>query len=80
MAYSDQQWQEAKQKCRLNDEDIALAKRWGMNPRSLIKNIPSKSELWKAPVKDWLHAIDEKSQKKAAQKERRRQHAQEKQS
>lgn len=80
MAYSEQQWQEAKQKCRLNDDDIALAKRLGINPRSLIKNIPSKSEPWKAPVKDWLHAIDEKNQKKAAQKEQRRQHAQKKQS
>ena len=80
MAYSDQQWQEAKQKCRLNDDDIALAKRLGLNPRSLIKNIPSRSEPWKAPVKDWLHAIDEKNQKQAAQKEKRKRLVQEKQS
>ena len=60
MAYSEQQWAEAKQKCHLNNEDIALAKRLGLNPRSLIKNIPSKSEPWKAPVKDWLHEIDAK--------------------
>ena len=26
MAYSDELWQEAKRKCRLNAEDIALAK------------------------------------------------------
>lgn len=25
MAYSEQQWQEAKKRCRLNDEDIARA-------------------------------------------------------
>ena len=68
MAYSDAMWAEAKKKCRLNDEDIALAKRLGLNPRSLIKNIPSKSEPWKAPVKDWLREIDEKRQKKSAQK------------
>ena len=37
-------WAEAKKKCRLNNEDIALAKRLGLNPRSLIKNIPNKSE------------------------------------
>lgn len=79
MAYSEEQWQEAKQKCQLNNEDIALAKRLGLNPRSLIKNIPSKSEPWKAPVKDWLHAIDEKNQKKAAQKERSKQSLSEKQ-
>ena len=43
MAYSDELWAEAKKKCRLNQEDIALAKRLGLNPRSLIKNIPNKS-------------------------------------
>lgn len=53
MANNDQLWQEAKKRCRLDDEDIALAKRLGLNPRSLIKNIPSKSEPWKTPVKDW---------------------------
>ncbi len=72
MAYSDAMWAEAKKKCRLNNEDIALAKRLGLNPRSLIKNIPSKSEPWKAPVKDWLHEIDEKRQKKAARKQKRK--------
>ena len=50
MAYSDELWKEAKRKCRLNAEDIALAKRLGFNPRSLIKNIPNKSQPWKAPV------------------------------
>jgi hypothetical protein len=60
MAYSDEQWAECKRKCRLSVEDIALAKRLGLNPRSLIKNIPSKSEPWKAPVKDWLREIEAK--------------------
>ena len=72
MAYSEQMWQDAQKKCRLNPEDVALAKRLGLNPRSLIKNIPSKSEPWKAPVKDWLHEIEAKRSKKAAQKQRRR--------
>ena len=72
MAYSEQMWQDAKKKCRLNDDDIALAKRLGLNPRSLVKNIPSKSEPWKAPVSDWLHEIDEKRQKKADQKKKRK--------
>jgi hypothetical protein len=75
MAYSDELWAEAKRKCRLNTEDIALAKRLGLNPRSLIKNIPNKSELWKAPVKDWLHEIDAKRRKKSEQKQRRREKA-----
>ncbi|MDR1321148.1 MAG: hypothetical protein LBK56_06940 [Gracilibacteraceae bacterium] len=60
MGYNAEQWNECKRKCRLNDEDIALAKRLGLNPRSLIKNIPSKSELWKAPVKEWLREIEAK--------------------
>lgn len=68
MAYSDQMWKDAKQKCRLNDADIAIAKRLGINPRSLIKNIPNKSELWKAPVKDWLRSMDEKAREKAEKK------------
>lgn len=72
MAYSEQMWQDAKKKCRLNDDDIALAKRLGLNPHSLVKNIPSKSEPWKAPVSDWLHEIDEKRQKKADQKIKRK--------
>ena len=72
MAYSEAMWEEAKKKCRLNSEDIALAKRLGLNPRSLIKNIPNKSEPWKAPVKDWLREIDEKRQKKSAQKQKRK--------
>ena len=60
MAYSEQLWQDAKKKCRLTDEDIARAKRLGLNPRSLIKNIPSKSEPWKAPVSEWLREMEEK--------------------
>ena len=72
MAYSEAMWAEAKKKCRLNSEDIALAKRLGLNPRSLIKNIPNKSEPWKAQVKDWLREIDEKRQKKSAQKQKRK--------
>ena len=75
MSYSEQQWAEAKAKCRLNDDDIAIAKRLGLNPRSLIKNIPSKNELWKAPVKDWLHELDEKANWKAEQKHKRKEKA-----
>ena len=72
MSYSDQMWQEAKQKCRLNNEDIELAKRLGLNPRSLIKNISIKSEPWKAPVSVWLHEIDEKRRNKSEQKQNRK--------
>ena len=63
--YSEQMWQNAKKKCRLNDADIALAKR-------LIKNIPSKNEPWNAPVSVWLYEMDAKQQKKTPQRQKRR--------
>jgi hypothetical protein len=71
MAYSEELWREAKRKCRLNTEDLELAKRLGLNPKSLIKNIPSKSEPWKASVSVWLHEIDDKRKKKTDQKRHR---------
>ena len=72
MAYSEQMWQDAQKKCRLSQEDVVLAKRLGLNPRSLIKNIPSPKEPWKAPVREGLHELDAKQQKKAEQKRRRK--------
>ena len=65
-------WVEAKRRCRLNNEDIRMAKEMGLNPRSLIKNIPSRSEPWKSPVRDWIREIYEKRQKKAAKKKARK--------
>ena len=72
MAYSDELWAECKKKCRLNMEDIELAKRLGLNLRSLIKNIPSKSQPWKAPVKECLREMEAKRNKKSEQKARRK--------
>jgi len=72
MANSEELWREAMQKCRLNADDLALAKRLGLNPRSLIKNIPNKSEPWKSSVSVWLHEIDDKRKKKSEQKQRRK--------
>ena len=72
MAYNEQLWQDAKKKCRLTDDDIARAKRLGLNPRSLIKNIPSKSEPWKAPVSVWLCEMEEKCNRKAARRKARK--------
>ena len=68
MANKLELWQEAKKKCRLNENDIAMAKELGLNPKSLIKNIPSKNEQWKAPVKDWIHDMYEKRQQKMKKK------------
>jgi len=72
MAYSDELWKKAKAKCRLNMEDIERAKRLGINPKSLMKNIPSPSQQWKAPVSVWLRNIEEKRQKKTEQKQKRK--------
>ena len=52
MAYKQELWDEAKRKCRLGEEEIRMAKEMGLNPKSLIRNIPNKKEMWKAPVKD----------------------------
>lgn len=53
-------WAEAKKRCRLNQADIQMAKELGMKPKSLIKNIPSASQKWKAPVKIWIRELYEK--------------------
>ncbi len=34
-----------------------MAKELGLSPRSLIKNIPSPKQQWKAPVKEWVRDI-----------------------
>ena len=68
----DALWVEAKRRCRLNSEDIRMAKELGLNPRSLIKNIPSKSEPWKLPVKKWIREMYRKRQEKVAKKKVRK--------
>jgi hypothetical protein len=50
-------WAEAKKRCRLSAEAVAMAKEMGLNPRSLIKNIPSPSQPWKQPVDAWVREI-----------------------
>jgi hypothetical protein len=62
------EWEEAKKKCKLNGETIKMAKEMGLNPRSLIKNIPNKNEQWKAPVSVWIQEMYEERQSKALKK------------
>lgn len=71
-AYKQELWDEAKRKCRLGEEEIRMAKEMGLNPQSLIRNIPNKKEMWKAPVKDWIHDMYEKRQRKSEQKAKRK--------
>ena len=65
-------WAEAKRRCHLSEDDIRIAKEMGLNPRSLIKNIPSRSQPWKAPVRVWIREMYEKRQAKGAQKKKAR--------
>jgi len=51
------EWQEARQRCGLSDEDVRMAKELGFRPRNLLKNIPSKSQSWKAPVREWIRDL-----------------------
>lgn len=64
MAYKPELWAEAKKKCRLGVKEIEMAKEMGLNPSSLIKNIPNPKEQWKLPVKDWIHEMYEERQRK----------------
>ena len=41
-------------------ETIRQAKALGMSPRNLIKNQPSPSQKWKAPVRIWVQELYEK--------------------
>jgi hypothetical protein len=45
-----------------------MAKEMGLNPKSLIKNIPNKSERWKKPVNEWIKDMYEKRMKKKRKK------------
>lgn len=69
MAYKQELWDEAKRKCRLGEEEIRMAKEMGLNPKSLIRNIPNKKEMWKAPVKDWIHDMYEKGRENRSRKQ-----------
>ena len=50
-------WQEAKKRCRLSAKEIEMAKKLGMTPKSLMKNIPGPSQQWKLPVKEWIRSL-----------------------
>ncbi|MDR1535240.1 MAG: hypothetical protein LBU64_09115 [Planctomycetota bacterium] len=40
-----------------------------MNPKSLIKNIPSPTEQWKSPVREWIDEMHEKRKGKPARRQ-----------
>ena len=55
-----ERWNEAQIRCRLSDEAVKMAKQMGLNPLSLMKNIPNKNQRWKAPVEQWVRDMYEK--------------------
>lgn len=55
----DELWQDAKRRCRLSAEAVRMAREMGLNPLSLIKNIPSPTQRWKAPVEVWVREMYE---------------------
>jgi hypothetical protein len=61
----DPEWARAKRLCRLNADDVRKAKELGLNPRKLVKNIPSPSEPWKSPVRVWIRELYEEREAKA---------------
>lgn len=62
------EWAEATRWCRLNAETLRMTQELGLNPRRLIKNIPSKSRLWKAPVAVWVRELYRKREEGAARR------------
>jgi len=68
----NQLWAEAKRRCHLSNEALEMAKEMGLNPKSLIKNIPSPKQQWKAPVEVWIRDMYDQRQEKARVKARKR--------
>lgn len=70
------EWTEAIQRCHLSQEAVEMARELGFAPESLVKNIPSKSQPWKAPVEEWVrdlyHKREIKRKRKAARLEKAR--------
>lgn len=67
----DAEWAEAKRLCRLSAEDVSKAKELGLNPRKLIKNIPSPSQRWKAPVHVWVRELYRERRERMAARAKR---------
>ena len=72
VAAMDKAWAEAARRCRLSPTDIRMAKELGFKPRSLLKNVPSPQQPWKAPVAEWVRELYAKRQRRSEQRRRRR--------
>jgi hypothetical protein len=54
-----------------------MAKELGFKPRSLLKNLPSPQQRWKARVAEWVRELYAKRQHRSEQRRQRRERAQE---
>ena len=50
-------WPEAKKLCRLNQNDITMAKSLAFRPDTLVRSRPDPKQKWKLPVKQWIHEL-----------------------
>jgi hypothetical protein len=50
-------WPEAKKLCRLNQNDITMAKSLGFRPDALVRARPDPKQKWKLPVKEWISEL-----------------------
>jgi len=73
----DKTWAEAARRCRLSPADVRMAKELGFKPSSLLRNLPSLQQPWKAPVAEWVRELYAKRQRRSEQRRRRREKAQE---
>ena len=48
---------DAKRRRRLPREALRMAQELGLNPRSLLHNVPSPQELWKTSVEVWVRRM-----------------------
>jgi hypothetical protein len=70
-AAMDQAWAEAARRCRLLPDEVRMAKELGFMPRSLLKNVPSPQQPWKAPVAEWVRELYSKRQRRTELRRRR---------
>src|ERR1700681_4502785 len=73
----DKAWAGAARRCRLSPADVRMAKELGFKPRSLLKNVPSPQQPWKAPVAEWVRDLYAKRQRRREQRRQRRERTQE---
>ncbi len=50
-------WADAKKLCRLNQNDIMMAKSLGFRPDVLVRARPDPRQKWKLAVKDWIREL-----------------------